>query len=160
MAVQEPMFVFCTPDPNTGVNIAGEFDLTPYIMELNPSHEDIDAEGSGRDVEGTGDDPARMQRRYLNEKHTYVVKLWPVGQDVISQMYYYMHRGYAREYDPDHPYNKYPYYNARVRLPCTGSVPYPAPEFYTSSINYGSQVFDKNTGKCKYYGVTFSAIQR
>lgn len=153
MAVQEPMFVFCTPEV---VAEHGEFDLTPHIMELNPSHEDIDAEGSGRDVEGSGSDAARMQRKYLNEKHTYVVKLWPVQQDVVTKMYRHMHRWG----DTEHPYNKYPYYNARVRLPCTGSVPDPAPEFYTSSINYGSQVFDKNTGQCKYYGVTFNAIQR
>ena len=97
------------------VLIINGHDYAPYIEELSPSRNDLDADGSGRDVQ-TGE----MFRTRIAVKQK-----WEV---------------------------------ATVLDPVTGGQT--VKTFYTSSVPFGAQRYDKSSGATFYDGMTFSMTEK
>ena len=113
-------------------------DYTKYILELTPSRNDLDADGSGRDVQ-TG----LMYRTRIATKQKYDVKM-----DRLSDT---LHQQLLSDLSPV-------YFQASVLDPTTGAQT--SKTFYTSSVPFGAQRFDRGSGKTVYDGMTFSMTER
>lgn len=113
-------------------------DYAAYIEELTPSRNDLDADGSGRDVQ-TGE----MFRTRIATKQKWDVKMLRLGEDIHKQLLADIGGVY---------------YQATVLDPVTGAQA--TKTFYTSSVPFGAQRYDKESGKPYYDGVTFSMTER
>lgn len=113
-------------------------DYAPYIEELTPSRNDLDAEGSGRDVQ-TG----LMYRTRIGTKQKWDVKLLRLTEAIHKQL--------IADINPV-------FYQATVIDPTTGAAA--TKTFYTSTVPFGAQRYDKETGKPVYDGMTFSMTER
>ena len=120
------------------VLIINGHDYAPYIEELIPSRNDLDADGSGRDVQ-TG----LMYRTRIAVKQKWEVKLLRLPEAV--------HRQLLADIAGT-------YYEATVLDPSTGQAS--ARTFYTSSAPFGAQRFDRNTGAPVYDGMSFNMVER
>ena len=120
-----------------GLYYENSLDIVSYVKELKITHEDIDAEKSGRDKK-TG----IMKRSRVNIAHTLDVTLRRVYQDTVTSI-----QGALQSY---------PRYKVQYRSPCGGLRTRKA---YTSTINFGAQRYDRNTGMCYYDGVNFKMIE-
>ena len=120
------------------VLIINNHDYAAYVEELNLSRNDLDAEGSGRDVQ-TG----LMHRTRVASKLKAEVRLLDVPESVHKQL--------LGDISPA-------YYSATVLDPATGAQS--TRSFYTSTVPFGAQRYDRNTGAPKYCGMTFSMIER
>ena len=109
-----------------------------YIEELTPSRNDLDAEGSGRDVQ-TG----LMYRTRIGTKQKWDVKLLRLTEAIHKQL--------LADISPV-------FYQATVIDPTTGAAA--TKTFYTSTVPFGAQRYDKETGKPVYDGMTFSMTER
>ena len=108
------------------------------VEELNISRNDLDADGSGRDVQ-TG----LMYRTRITSKMKVEVKLLRLQQAQMRQL--------ASDIAET-------YYNATVVDPATGAQV--TKSCYTSAVPFGAQRFNKETGAPYYDGVTFSMTER
>lgn len=113
-------------------------DYTDYIEELTPTLNELDADGSGRDVK-TG----LMYRTLIATKQKYDVKMLRLTQSLMQQL--------IADISPV-------YYQATITNPATGSQV--TKSFYTSTIPCGSQRYDKDSGAPYYSGVSFSMTER
>ena len=113
-------------------------DYARYVEELNPSRNDLDADGSGRDVQ-TG----LMYRTRIATKQKWEVKLLRLTEAV--------HRQLLADISGQ-------YYEATVLDPTTGQLA--TRVFYTSSVPFGAQRYDRNTGAPVYDGMSFSMTER
>ena len=120
------------------VLIINGHDYARYVEELNPSRNDLDADGSGRDVQ-TG----LMYRTRIAVKQKWDVKLLRLTEAV--------HRQLLADISPA-------FYNATVLDPVTGQQA--TKTFYTSSVPFGAQRFDRNSGAPVYDGMSFSMTER
>ena len=120
------------------VLIINGHDYAPLVEELNITNNDLDAEGSGRDVQ-TG----LMHRKRVASKMKAEVKLLDISQSVHRQLL----ADIAGEY-----------YDATVLDPVTGEAV--TKKFYTSTVPFGAQRYDRSTGAPKYCGMTFNMIER
>lgn len=120
------------------VLIINGHDYARYVQELNISRNDLDAEGSGRDVQ-TG----LMYRTRIGSKMKVDVKLLPIQQAVHKQLL-----GDIAGV----------YYSATVVDPSTGAQAQKS--FYTSTVPFGAQRYNKETGAPYYSGMTFSMTER
>lgn len=120
------------------VLIINGHDYAPYVEELNISRNDLDADGSGRDVQ-TG----LMYRTRIATKMKVDVKMLRLKQTIHKQLL-----GDIAE----------PFYDATVIDPATGSQT--TKTFYTSSVPFGAQRYDKETGMPYYDGMSFSLTER
>lgn len=120
------------------VLIINGHDYAPYIEELVPSRNDLDADGSGRDVQ-TG----LMYRTRIAVKQKWEVKLLRLSEAVHRQLLADISGAY---------------YEATVLDPTTGQQS--TRTFYTSSVPFGAQRFDRNTGAPVYDGMSFSMVER
>lgn len=109
-----------------------------YIEELTPSRNDLDAEGSGRDVQ-TG----LMYRTRIGTKQKWDVKLLRLTEAIHKQL--------LADISPV-------FYQATVIDPTTGAAA--TKTFYTSTVPFGAQRYDKETGAPYYDGMTFSMTER
>ena len=109
-----------------------------YIEELTPTRNDLDAEGSGRDVQ-TG----LMYRTRIGTKQKWDVKLLRLTETIHKQL--------LADISPV-------FYQATVIDPTTGAAA--TKTFYTSTVPFGAQRYDKETGKPVYDGMTFSMTER
>ena len=109
-----------------------------YIEELTPTRNDLDAEGSGRDVQ-TG----LMYRTRIGTKQKWDVKLLRLTETIHKQL--------IADISPV-------FYQATVIDPTTGAST--TKTFYTSTVPFGAQRYDKETGKPVYDGMTFSMTER
>ena len=109
-----------------------------YIEELTPTRNDLDAEGSGRDVQ-TG----LMYRTRIGTKQKWDVKLLRLTEAIHKQL--------IADISPV-------FYQATVIDPTTGASA--TKTFYTSTVPFGAQRYDKETGKPVYDGMTFSMTER
>jgi hypothetical protein len=109
-----------------------------YIEELTPTRNDLDAEGSGRDVQ-TG----LMYRTRIGTKQKWDVKLLRLTETIHKQL--------LADISPV-------FYQATVIDPTTGAAS--TKTFYTSTVPFGAQRYDKETGKPVYDGMTFSMTER
>ena len=109
-----------------------------YIEELTPTRNDLDAEGSGRDVQ-TG----LMYRTRIGTKQKWDVKLLRLTETIHKQL--------LADISPV-------FYQATVIDPTTGAAA--TKTFYTSTVPFGAQRYDKETGAPYYDGMTFSMTER
>ena len=120
------------------VLIINGHDYAPLVEELNITNNDLDAEGSGRDVQ-TG----LMYRTRVATKMKVTVKLLRLQQAMMQQLAADI-RGV--------------YYSASVVDPTTGAQV--TKSFYTSERPFGAQRYNRETGAPYYDGVTFSMTER
>ena len=120
------------------VLIINSHDYAGYVEELSLSRNDLDAEGSGRDVQ-TG----LMHRKRVATKLKAEVKLLDLPQSV--------HRQLLSDISGE-------YYSATLIDPATGEAT--TRRFYTATVPFGAQRYDKSTGAPKYSGMTFNMTER
>lgn len=120
------------------VLIINTHDYAQYVEELNISRNDLDAEGSGRDVQ-TGE----MFRTRVASKMKATVKMLPLQQATMQQLLSDISAAF---------------YSATVLNPATGSQV--TKNFYTSTVPFGAQRYNKGTGAPYYDGVTFEMVEK
>lgn len=120
------------------VLIINGHDYAPLVEELNISRNDLDAEGSGRDVQ-TG----LMHRTRVATKLKADVKLLRLQQGDMERL--------CADISPT-------FYSATVVDPQSGERV--TKSFYTSTVPFGAQRLNRQTGAPYYDGVTFSMIER
>ena len=120
------------------VLIINNHDYAALVEELNLSRNDLDAEGSGRDVQ-TG----LMYRTRITSKMKATVKFFQLQQAAMQQLLSDIAQ---------------PFYSATVVDPATGAQV--TKTFYTSTVPYGAQRYNKETGAPYYDGVTFDMTER
>lgn len=120
------------------VLIINNHDYAPLVEELNIVNNDLDADGSGRDVQ-TG----LMYRTRVATKMKVTVKLLRLQQAQMQQLAADI-RG--------------TYYSATVVDPTTGAQV--TKSFYTSERPFGAQRYNRETGAPYYDGVTFNMTER
>ena len=120
------------------VLIINGHDYAPLVEELNIIYNDLDAEGSGRDVQ-TG----LMYRTRIARKLKADVKLLRLQQAQMRQL--------AADIAGT-------YYSATVVDPETGAQV--TKSFYTSERPFGAQRYNRETGAPYYDGVAFAMIER
>jgi hypothetical protein len=120
------------------VLIINGHDYAPLVEELNITSNDLDADGSGRDVQ-TG----LMYRTRIATKLKAEVKLLRLQQAQLQQLM----ADIAGTY-----------YSATVVDPTTGARV--TKSFYTSERPFGAQRLNRETGAPYYDGVAFSMIER
>lgn len=120
------------------VLIINGHDYAPYIEELTPSRNDLDADGSGRDVQ-TG----LMYRTRIGTKLKVEVKMLRLSEAIHKQL--------LADINPV-------FYQATVIDPTTGAAA--TKTFYTSTVPFGAQRYDRSTGAPCYDGMSFSMTER
>lgn len=120
------------------VLIINGHDYAPLVEELDITNNDLDAEGSGRDVQ-TG----LMHRTRIATKMKAEVKLLRLQQAQLQQLM----ADIAGTF-----------YSATVVEPTTGTQV--TKSFYTSERPFGAQRYNRETGAPYYDGVAFSMIER
>jgi hypothetical protein len=120
------------------VLIINGHDYAPLVEELNIVNNDLDAEGSGRDVQ-TG----LMHRTRIATKMKAEVRLLRLQQPQLQQLM----ADIAGTF-----------YSATVVDPTTGARV--TKSFYTSERPFGAQRLNRETGAPYYDGVAFSMIER
>lgn len=120
------------------VLIINSHDYAKYIESLEMSRNDLDADGSGRDVQS-----GLMHRTRIAQKMKVEVKLLRLQQSVMQQLLSDISGVY---------------YSATVVNPATGAQV--TKSFYTSTVPYGAQRYNKETGAPYYDGVSFSMTER
>ena len=120
------------------VLIINDHDYADYVEELSMSRNDLDANGSGRDVQ-TG----LMYRTRIASKLKADVKMLDIPEVVHQQLLADISGVF---------------YEATVLDPVTGDQS--TRTFYTSSVPFGAQRFDKDSGAPKYSGMSFSMTER
>lgn len=120
------------------VLIINSHDYAKYVESLSISRNDLDADGSGRDVQ-TG----LMYRSRIASKMKVDVKLLRLQQSTMQQL--------AADISGT-------YYNATVVDPATGAQV--SKTFYTSTLPFGAQRYNKESGAPYYDGVGFSMTER
>ena len=120
------------------VLIINNHDYAALVEALNLSRNDLDAEGSGRDVQ-TGE----MFRTRVATKLKATVKLLTLQQAVMQQLLADIAQ---------------PFYSATVVDPATGAQT--TRTFYTSTVPFGAQRYNRSTGAPYYDGVTFEMVEK
>lgn len=120
------------------VLIINGHDYAPLVEELNITNNDLDADGSGRDVQ-TG----LMYRTRIATKMKAEVKLLRLRQDQMRQL--------AADIAGT-------FYSATVVDPATGAQV--TKSVYTSERPFGAQRYNRETGEPYYDGVAFAMIER
>ena len=120
------------------VLIINGHDYAAYLESLQLSRNDLDADGSGRDVQ-TG----LMYRTRIASKLKAEVKLLRLQQATMQQLLSDISGQY---------------YTATVVDPATGAQAQKT--FYTSTVPYGAQRYNRETGAPYYDGVSFSMTER
>ena len=113
-------------------------DYAQYVAELTPSLNDLDADGSGRDVQ-TG----LMYRTRIGTKQKWDVKMLRLSETLHKQL--------LADISPV-------FYTATILDPTTGATA--TKTVYTSTIPMGAQRYDKETSAPYYDGMTFSMTER
>ena len=120
------------------VLIINSHNYAPYVEELSLSGNDLDAEGSGRDTQ-TG----LMYRTRVATKLKAEVKLLRLQQPLMQQLLADISGTY---------------YTATLVDPRTGAQV--TKTFYTATVPFGAQRYNRETGAPYYDGVTFSMTER
>lgn len=120
------------------VLIINGHDYAQYVVELKPGRNDLDADGSGRDVQ-TG----LMYRTRIAQKQKWDVQFSRLSQALMQQL--------AADIDPV-------YFQATMVDPTTGAQA--TKYYYVSTVPFGAQRYNKETGAPVYDGVSFSMTER
>lgn len=118
-------------------------DYSEFVSELQLQHNDIDGDEAGRS-KCSG---ARMKRSYLGHKHTINIKMVNhLSQGVARKVFKLISTQSGKTS-----------FEAWFQSPCGDTLTHK--EFYCSTVNYGSQRYDRNTGRCYYDGMNFNIIE-
>ena len=120
------------------VLIINSHDYAQYVESLEMSRNDLDADGSGRDTT-TG----LMYRTRVATNLKADVKMLRLQQTTMQQLLSDISGTY---------------YSATIVDPRTGAQV--SKSFYTSTVPFGAQRFNKETGAPYYDGVSFSMTER
>lgn len=113
-------------------------DYIEFVEELKPARNDLDADGSGRDIQ-TGE----MFRTKITDKQTWEVKMLRLPENVNAQL--------ASDL-------KSQFYSAVILDPETSSQT--TKTFYTSAVPFGVQRYNKKSNTTFYDGTTFKMTER
>ncbi|MCC8047302.1 MAG: hypothetical protein LIP12_17750 [Clostridiales bacterium] len=113
-------------------------DFTEYVEEMQPSNNDLDADGSGRDIY-TG----LMYRTKITDKDKLEVTMLRIWEDTMKSLRAALKPAYV---------------DVTFLDPATNTQS--TKEMYCSSITDGIQMYDKSRGKTYYEGATFSLTER
>lgn len=118
----------------------GNNDYTEYIAELKPSLNDLDADGSGRNIL-TG----KMYRKLIDTKRKWTVTFLQLDETLMQQLIGDVNKQYVW-----------------VTMLDPGTNDYTPREYYCSTINPGNQRYlrDGADGKTVYDGATFNITER
>ena len=120
------------------VLIINGHDYAQYVESLQITKNDLDAEGSGRDAQ-TG----LMYRTRVATKLKAEVKMLRLQQPLMQQLSSDLSGVF---------------FNASVLHPDTGTQV--TRSFYTATVPFGAQRYNRETGAPYYDGVTFSITER
>ena len=116
----------------------GNRDWAPYIAELKPSRNDLDKDGSGRNIlDGL------MHRTRIAQKAKYSVSFNRLDENEMALL--------RSDMDPQ-------YVSIKLLDPATNTQTWKT--YYTSTINDGIQHYMPTEGKTVYDGVAFDITQR
>lgn len=118
--------------------VINRHDYTNFCMELVPSKNDLDADGSGRDVHS-----GLMYRNKITDKLNIEVSMVDMLEDDVARL--------TADLDVE-------YFQATIVNPKTNAKE--TRTFYCSSINYGAQMYARVQNKIKYVGLTFEMKER
>lgn len=118
----------------------GDHDYTEFLAEdgLTPERNDLDADGSGRNLlDGL------MYRARIAQKDKWAVKFNRLPELVMKSI--------AHDIDPE-------YVEITLLDPKTNR--HLTKTYYTSTLAYGAQRYDRSMGITFYYGCTFNITER
>lgn len=118
----------------------GEHDYTAFLMEegLSPVREDLDADGSGRNLlDGL------MYRNRITDKDKWTTKWMNLPETIMLSL--------AKDISPE-------YVSITMLDPETNR--YVTKTYYCSKLTYGAQVYDPGKGYTVYKGCTFNITER
>lgn len=118
----------------------GEHDYTAFLMEegLSPVREDLDADGSGRNLlDGL------MYRNRITDKDKWTTKWMNLPETIMLSL--------ANDIKPE-------YVSITMLDPDTNR--YVTKTYYCSKLTYGVQVYDPGKGYTVYRGCTFNITER
>lgn len=118
----------------------GEHDYTAFLAEdgLAPARNDLDAEGSGRNLlDGL------MYRTRIAQKDKWTVKFNRLPELIMKSI--------AQDIDPE-------FVNITMLDPKTNRVL--TKVYYTSTLTYGAQRYSQSSGTTFYDGCTFNMTER
>lgn len=119
------------------------YDIIEFVSDIEIVHNDIDGDDAGRSKKGS----ARMKRDFLNNKHSMNVKfINHVPQAFATRIRHLVMTSSSK-------LSYYAYY----QNPCANGK-YEM-EFYTSTINFGAQRYDRQRKACFYDGMNFNMIE-
>ena len=118
-------------------------DIIEFVADIGVVHNDIDGDDAGRNKKTN----ARMKRDFLENKHTLDIKLI----NHVPQSFAAKVRNLIMTTK-----SKLSYY-AYYQNPCANGKS--EMEFYTSTINFGAQRYDRQRSRCFYDGITFNMIE-
>lgn len=118
----------------------GSHDYTEYVEELAPSDNDLDKEGSGRNVLN-----GLMHRTWIATKEKWTLKFLDLDEKVMSRLLKDMHA--------NHNYVKATFLDAETNKHLTKT-------YYCATINKGVQRYNRVEKYTFYEGVTFSLTER
>lgn len=116
----------------------GEHDYTAFVEELSPARNDLDADGSGRNlIDGL------MYRARIAQKDKWAVKFLKLPELIMKSI--------AEDINPE-------YVQITMLDPKTNRIL--TKTYYTSTLTYGAQRYDKSKGYTYYEGCTFDMTER
>lgn len=116
----------------------GSHDYSQMVEELKPVRNDLDAEGSGRNLLD-----GQMHRKRIASKDKWSVSMLRLPNVIVKQL--------AQDLDAD-------YIKVTLLDPKTDRLL--TKTFYCSTVNYGVQRYDRGSGRTVYEGMNFSITER
>ena len=118
----------------------GGHDYTAFLLEdgLSPVRNDLDADGSGRNLlDGL------MYRARISQKDKWTVKFTRLPESIMKSL----------AQDVDSEYIKVTMLDPKTNRTLTKT-------YYTSTLTYGAQRYDRSTNQTYYDGCTFNITER
>lgn len=117
-------------------------DFSAWVGEMHLVHNDEDGKDAGRDVKS-----GKMKRAYITNKHTLNFTLIDkVPPNVAHDIFALIHT--SKEHESFYVWFQSPCYLGVV-----------CKNVYCSSVDYGSQRYDRKSDQCYYYGMKFNLIE-
>lgn len=119
------------------LKIAG-VDYTEYVESMEPTRNDLDADGSGRDVTS-----GAMFRTRITDKLQWQIKMLRMPEDKATALQKAMQAAFFQATTLD------PRTNTQRTL-----------SYYTASVPFGAQVYDRYKKKVYYDGLSFQITEK
>lgn len=116
----------------------GNYDFSEYVAEIKASNNDLDADGSGRDIH-TG----TMYRTKITDKDKLEVSMMRLWEDMMVTLRASLKPAFI----------SVTYLNPETNRQTTKTM-------YCSSVTHGLQIYDKFRKKTYYEGASFSLTER